>query len=230
MKVNIGPYTSDLVTFRNLERKYEDYRSKQLGIPFFEYEPVTKIDKAVENTVNFLQSLFSPVNRYWNSRKRKIKVHIHDYDVWSADHTLALIIVPVLQKLKEVKHGYPHVDNEDVPEELRFSKEDKEKLEYDGTVDAKHEARWEWVLDEMIWAFEPHRNDEWENQYHHNDEQLEITFKSIPNSKNSELVVNRQKDLSKPAYHVDTDGIAKHNARMDNGRRLFAKYYNGLWD
>lgn len=223
MKVNIGPYTSDLVTFRNLERKYEDYRSKQLGIPFFDYEPVTNIDKAVENTVDFLQSLFSPVNRYWNSRKRKIKVHIHDYDVWGVDHTLALVIVPVLQKLKQNKHGSPFVDDDDVPDHLKSTPK-----ENDWELDDNHHARWDWVLDEMIWAFEQHLDDEWEDQYYHNNDQLEITFKK--DSKNSELVVNRQKDLSKPAYHVDNDGIAKHNARMDNGRRLFAKYYNHLWD
>ena len=58
MKVNIGPYSSDLVTFRNVERKYEAYRAKKLGIPFFDYEPVTKVDKAVENTANFLHHLF----------------------------------------------------------------------------------------------------------------------------------------------------------------------------
>jgi len=205
MKVNIGPYTSDLVTFRNLERKYEAYRAKQLGIPFFDYEPVTKVDKAVENTVDFLHRLFLPVNRYWNSRKRKINVQIHDYDVWGVDQTLAFIIVPVLEKLREKKNGSPSVDPEDAP------------------FEDIHD-RWDWVLDEMIWAFEQHRKGNWEDQYYHNDDQLEITFE------NSELVVNRQRDLSKPAYHVDTDGIAKHNARMDNGRRLFAKYYNGLWD
>ena len=213
MKVNIGPYSSDLVTFRNLERKYEAYRAKKLGIPFFEYEPVTKLDKAIENTVDFLERLFLPVNRYWNSRKRNINVQIHDYDVWGVDETLALIIVPVLKKLREKKNGSPFVDDEDVPEHLTDIHE-----------------RWAWVLDEMIWAFEQDGNDEWENQYYHNVDQLDITFESIPNSKNSELAVNHQKDPSKPAYWVDNDGIAKHNARMDNGRRLFAKYYNGLWD
>jgi hypothetical protein len=213
MKVKIGPYSSDLVTFRNLERKYEAYRAEKLGIPFFEYEPVTKLDKAVENTVDFLERLFRPVNRYNNSRKRKISVQVHDYDVWSADHTLALIIHPVLLKLKETKHGSPSVDDEDVPEHLTDIHE-----------------RWAWVLDEMIWAFEQHRNENWEDQYYHNEDQLEITSKSIPNSRNSELVVNHQKDPNKPAYWIDNDGIAKHNARMDNGRRLFAKYYYGLWD
>jgi hypothetical protein len=216
MKVKIGPYTSNLVNFRNLERKYEAYRAKKLGIPFFSYEPVTKADRAVENTVDFLERLFLPVNRYWNSRKRKINVQIHDYDVWDVEHTLSLIIVPVLHKLREKKNGSPHVDLEDVPEHLRN--------------EGDFHERWEWVLDEMIWAFEQHRNDDWENQYYHNDDQLEITFKKIPDSSNSELLVNYQKDITKAKYWYDQDGAKAHSERMDNGRRLFAKYYNGLWD
>jgi hypothetical protein len=213
MKVNIGPYQSDLVTFRNLERKYEAYRAKKLGIPFFEYEPVTKLDKAFEATAYFLESLFRPVNRFWSSRKRKISVQIHDYDVWGADYTLALVITPVLKKLKEKKHGSPHVDPVDAPEEI-----------------SDIHDRWEWALDEMIWAFEQHCNERWEDQYHHNNDQLDITFEPTSDTKYSKMVVNPQKDPNKPAYWTDNEGIAKHRARMENGRRLFAKYYEALWD
>ena len=211
MKVNIGPYPSDLVTFHNLERKYEAYRANKLGIPSFEYEPATKLDKAVENTVDFLERLFHRVNHY--SRKRKISVQVHDYDVWGADHTLALIIAPVLKKLKEKKHGSPQVDPSDAPEEISDIHE-----------------RWEWVLDEMIWAFEQHCNKRWEDQYHHNNDQLDITFEPTSDTKYSKMVITTQKDPNKPAYWTDNEGITKHRARMDNGRRLFAKYYDGLWD
>ena len=31
-------------------------------------------------------------------------------------------------------------------------------------------------------------------------------------------------------YKMDTEGLNKHRARMDNGLRLFGKYYSGLWD
>jgi len=216
MKVYIGPYSSYLVTFRNLEHKYEAYRAEKLGIPFYSYEPVTKVDKAFGKSVDFLERFFLPVNRYWNSRKRRINVQIHDYDVWGVDHTLALIIVPMLEKLREKKHGSPHVDLDDVPEHLRNEEDFHE--------------RWDWVLDEMIWAFEQHRKENWEDQYCHNVDQLDVTFKSIPNSTNSELLVNRQKDVNKPKYWYDQDGAKAHSDRMDNGRRLFAKYYNCLWD
>lgn len=52
-------------------------------------------------------------------RKRTVKVVVHDYDVWGMDNTIALIVLPLLKRLKEKKQGSPHVDDEDVPERLR---------------------------------------------------------------------------------------------------------------
>jgi hypothetical protein len=45
----------------------------------------------------------------WLSKQynRKIKVKIHDYDVWGMDETLALVILPMLKKLQETKSGAP---------------------------------------------------------------------------------------------------------------------------
>ena len=85
-------------------------------------------------------------------KKRKIKIKIHDYDLWSMDHTLALIILPMLKKLKEVKHGSPWVDDEDVPEEFKSTSAPPKKYEWD--TDDNYHKRWEYILDEMIWAFE----------------------------------------------------------------------------
>mgnify|MGYP003351100966 CR=1 FL=1 len=38
-------------------------------------------------------------------RKRTVKVHIDNYDVWGMDNTIALIALPLLKKLKEKKYG-----------------------------------------------------------------------------------------------------------------------------
>jgi hypothetical protein len=189
-------------------------------------------DKLVLGIFDTLVILTQPINRWSNSRDRKVKVHVDNYDVWGADHTLGMIIAPTLKKLKEIKQGYPHVDNEDVPEELRFTLSEKEKREWDGTVDAKHEARWEWVLDEMIWAFEQHADpNDGEDQYHHNEDQLAVVFTPLEEDpKLSSLTMNYQKDPSKPAYWVDEEGKKKHYQRKANGVRLFGKYYCSLWD
>jgi len=75
-------------------------------------------------------------------------IKIDKWDSWSADHTLAEIILPVLVQLKGNHQGAPYVEPEDVPEFLRPT----HKPEYD--VDNTHFDRWEWVLDEMIYAFD----------------------------------------------------------------------------
>lgn len=100
---------------------------------------------------------------YEKKRKRNIKIRIDKYDTWSMDHTLALIVLPMLKQLKETKHGSPTVDDCDLPENMRTV--NHEEWEGQLTFDfyhAKQPARyandthdkWDWVMDEMIWAFE----------------------------------------------------------------------------
>jgi len=158
-----------------------------------------------------------------SKRKRKVKVRIDYYDTWSADHTLAQIIVPVLKDLKAKKHGSPFVDNEDVPEHLRSTaaRPLTSEEEENGTPDELFHARWEWVMDEMIWAFEQHATDDWEDQYY--------------SSGNDDMRVDASNDNQRVldscrSFKVDVDGRNAHLSRMANGRRLFAKYYQSLWD
>lgn len=90
------------------------------------------------------------IGNYPKKGERRVSVRIDDHDVWSLDATLALIIEPALKKLREVKHGSPYVENEDLPEELRALEEGQDPW----TADKKFHERWDWVLNEMIWAFE----------------------------------------------------------------------------
>jgi len=131
-----------------------------------------------------------------HNKKRKVEVRIDKYDVWSLDHTLALIIAPALKVMRENLLGSPFIDDEDVPEELRRG-EYFSQYQYD--IGPYWHNRWEYVLDEMIFAFENHANIDWEEQFYPDNG---------------------------PADKV---GLEAHMARMANGRRLFAKYYDGLW-
>ena len=81
-------------------------------------------------------------------------------------------IVPMLKQLKGTKRGSPYVYPEDVPANLRPSKQDLIKAaKYPGHVDDKYFARWDWVIDEMIWAFETYDNDweTWELEFYSHD-------------------------------------------------------------
>jgi len=40
------------------------------------------------------------IGPYKEEGVRKENVHIHDYDTWNMDHTLALIALPMLKQLK----------------------------------------------------------------------------------------------------------------------------------
>lgn len=80
------------------------------------------------------------------------QVTIHSWDTWNMDHTLSYIITPMLKQLQETKHGAPNTDDEDVPEKLRSTSAPKKENDWD--TDDNHFRRWDWIINEMIWAFE----------------------------------------------------------------------------
>jgi len=227
MKIDIGPYKSDIIPVYSWERRYESLRSPDKF--FLAQDEYTWYDKLVLGALDKLSNLVRPLNQWSNGRKRKINVRVDDYDVWSADHTLGIIIHPVLVKLKELKHGYPYVDENDIPEELRSVSSDGDKNEEE--IDYLAEARWNWILDEMIWAFGQHGMEDDTVQYYHNRDQLDIIFNPLEDGKPAgTLGFTHQKDPTKPPYFRDVEGLKKHDERKENGRRLFAKYYDNLWD
>ena len=84
-------------------------------------------------------------------------VKIDPWDTWSMDHTLAPIILPMLKQLKATKHGAPYVDLDDRPEEMKAQR----PTDYD--TDEHHFDAWDWVMDEMIYAFDckANKDDVW---------------------------------------------------------------------
>jgi len=101
--------------------------------------------------------------KHFYRKKMKISVKIDPWDTWSMDVTLAHIILPMLKQLKETKHGAPHVDDEDVPEHLRKSAAPPTENDWD--TDDNYFKRWDWVMDEMIFAFESKQNCTWTEKY-----------------------------------------------------------------
>lgn len=153
-------------------------------------------------------------------KDRKIYVHIDRWDTWSMDNTLAYIVLPMLKQLQNSKHGSPFVDDEDVPEELRSTSAPPKESQYD--IDDNHHARWDWVLGEMIFAFESNLDDSWVDQF--STGTSDLGFKKLENGM-SELV-RSPNDTST----YDFEGRKKYQERITNGFRLFGKYYESLWD
>jgi len=154
MYVKIGPYKNWFGPFQ-LAEKILFWKDKE--------------DDAVYDLGEKISETFIDDFLFWidSKKKRTKKVRIDKFDTWSMDRTLAVIILPMLKQLKATNHGAPFVDDKDVPKHLKstsapeLTREEKDC----GATDAFHFERWNWVMDEMIWAFEQIVNDSKEHLY-----------------------------------------------------------------
>lgn len=188
MKVKIQNYPNRLTC-----NTHTNYMTKKYGYVDWDAEQ-TKFENCLEWCDGRLQDFYNIFNWLWfDRRQQKVSIHIDPWDTWSMDCTLAPIITPMLIQLKKTKHSVPYVYPEDVPDKLRPT--------------IMMEDRWDYVLDEMIWAFEQKCRDHWEQNYYgpYTDELFECEW-------------------------TDDKRREKHQQKMSNGFRLFGKYYENLWD
>lgn len=214
MKVTIGPYINLMMS-----NVHTHYMNKTYGyVDWPEYgqkglnnkvEPLK--ERSLRVTEDALQWIYNnTINRFYLERKeRRVQIKIHKYDTWSMDDTLAHIILPMLKQLKDTKHGAPLVDDKDVPKELKSTNAPPKENEWD--TDANHFKRWDYVLDEMIWAFEQKCRYYWEEDYY------------------GPFIRSEEEQLGYFEW-TDDKGRQKHQTRMTNAFKLFGKYYEGLWD
>ena len=169
--------------------------------------------------------------------EREINVVIHGYDTWNMDNTLAYIVLPMLKQLTKTKHGAPWVDPQDVPEALRPDDNEIDAYHFGGMTDDNFFKRWDYVLGEMIYAFEKEvSGDDWESAYFTRDS-TEIEFEPEGPAQ-LRLFPDEQGNMEdhefysmKPTHSkFDKEGYMKESDRIRNGFRLFGKYYQSLWD
>ena len=153
-------------------------------------------------------------------------VKIDRWDTWSMDSTLGMIALPMLKQLQASKHGAPYVDDEDVPEELKSTSAPAKENEWD--TDDNHFKRWDWVMDEMIFAFEHHVNREWEESYRSGN--IDWKSEACAWDENGKATLYRQVDGPNNTYKCDYEGMKVVEDRIRNGFKLFGKYYQNLWD
>lgn len=158
------------------------------------------------------------IGDYKDEGERDISVKIDKWDTWSMDHTLALIVHPMLIQLRDTTNGSPFIVFEDRPEHLIGTVPVRER----GEIDEFHHDAWQWALTEMIHAFDSKINEDWQEQFHSGE--VDRVF------------IEREDGLvewahgPKHTFEVDWEGIKAYQARISNGFRLFGKYYEGLWD
>jgi hypothetical protein len=219
MRVKIGPYKNWIGPLQITEK-----------IPFVSEDTRYKIADWLSETwvTRFLTWIYE-------KRKRKIDIRIDPYDTWSMDNTLAHIILPMLKQLRDTKHGSPIVDDEDLPPHMRYSDPKVDENGWDMGDNWVH-YKWEWVLNEMIWAFEQELNENWEDHFRHGTPNfVEIPVPCVEDGFKIYRHVDASKDCftleqTNPDYWVDYEGMKRYNERIQNGFRLFGKYYQNLWD
>lgn len=160
---------------------------------------------------NFLHKVFGYTN------EQAVYVQIDKWDTWSMDHTLAHIVAPMLVQLRDTTHSFSTVDIEDRPEHLIGT---LPALNSHGPDEFAEQA-WEWVLNEMIFAFESKSKD-WEEQFHSGE--VDRVFKDLENGYIEWL------EGPNHTFKIDMEGMKKYQDRITNGFRLFGKYYENLWD
>jgi hypothetical protein len=165
----------------------------------------------------------------WLDRKKvQIQyVKIDRWDTWSVDIQLGKIVLPMLKQLKATKHGSFYVEDTDVPESLWYTNHETWEKQltfkfYDELDSYPYlEARCDWVLNEIIHSFEAILDTSWQDSYR----------SGTPSFKLKKLENGNSQMIEAPSdYKVDTIGINKEFARIENGFRLFGKYYQNLWD
>jgi hypothetical protein len=135
---------------------------------------------------------------------------------------MSLIALPLLQKLKQHKHGSPSVDDEDVPEGMGLRRTEAPATEHSWDTDANFHDRWEWVLDEIIWAHQ---------QEVLGDPDSEACWQhDVPDACWPFPSQGTKLDRMLDNIKCDEVALAEFTARKQNGFRLFGKYYQSLWD
>jgi hypothetical protein len=224
MKIHIGPYRNWVGPYQIADKIFfwidrrglfadDDPRHER-----WDYKAHDKFGDWLSE-VNWLTNFCNWIE---SKKKRKVKIRIDNYDTWSMDHTLSLIIHPMLVQMKATKHGSPFVDDEDVPEHLRSTAAPpltEEEKNYGGT-DSLHEARWDWILDEMIWAFYQEANEDPDAP----ESPSAYTRKIMDGVPFDESPENR---VSWEKFHEEN---AKFDKRKANAFKLFGRYYRALWD
>ena len=196
MKVYIGPYKNWIGPYQLVDMLFfwQDLYPDDDLAERWDYKLNDKMGKWLAGT--WVNDLCLWIDE---KRSRNVNIRIDRYDTWSMSHTLGLIALPMLKQLKETKHGAPFTDDDDVPDNLKSTNAPPKENDWD--TDAFHFDRWDWIMGEMIWAFEQELDDGADDQFYSAD-----------------------------CTSVDREGLDAWSARKQNGFRLFGKYYQNLWD
>lgn len=215
MKVKIGPYKSWIGPYQIANALFLWPRDDLLSMgdhPGWRVRWAERLGDWLSRDSLGRDSKFTKFCHWLDSkRERQVYVHIDNYDVWNMDHTLSLIIGPMFVKLKQQKQGSGHVDDCDVPEHLRSTSAPPVANDWD--LDDNFHLRYEWLLDEMVWAFTTDHEAARQGFYDHS--QVDETAGLLEQVK---------------SIKIDEQALVNYDKRLQRAYQLFGKYYQTFWD
>jgi hypothetical protein len=228
MKVVIGPYTTWIGPYQIAEKLcwWAKPERDEIGM---KRKPdwVHEFGRWLSENKDGSDSTLTKVCQWIESKRhRQVYVRIDKYDTWGMDHTLAHIILPMLVQLKATKHGAPDVADTDVPKHLWSANAEPKESEHD--TDSNHFKRWDYVLDEMIFAFESKRDGTWQDKYSSGN--IDWTSEPCEWDENGKPKMFTMGHGPKHTYKCDYEGMEVEQKRISKGFKLFGKYYENLWD
>lgn len=158
---------------------------------------------------------------------RKVKVVIHSKDLWSAHVTLAYVIHPVLVKCRNLYNSPTQMTS--FP--ASFLPENFPELSEEEYRPIQEEALRKWIatLDTMIYAFYWIISD---NTFGPHGPEIHKELDEAVR------VAKKDKKLFRSDFRMDCYGpvfdkwkpqLDEHEAKIKEGLRLFAEYYQSLW-
>lgn len=142
-------------------------------------------------------------------RKSKGKWVASRRDVWDLNYTLSPIILAGIVKFKEtiIKSKYSGVPS------LFVKGED---------VTDEDVAEWHSVIDKMIYAFDKtNMPDTRDFKF-----KIEMERKETKTNGSIQIFLKCDNEEERERYY---DALEEHNKKCEEGRMLFAKYYENLW-
>lgn len=157
--------------------------------------------------------------------------HVSSRDLWSLDYTLSHLLVQSMIKFRDAERdGYGFVALEDAPEHLRAEKTDD-------LWDEKAKERYDWMLNEVIFALE-----EVANGNDGSSEFFPATIGSLKIDSLDEKILNPftgemeetfsisfNEAMDELSAEMDWKGYTAYLDRVRNGLTLFGKYYQSFW-
>jgi len=139
------------------------------------------------------------------------KVDIEKWDTYSADHTLSLIIHPLLVKFRDNVLAQGIVPSEFLPTRDVSDLTEEEAAELHARLHVEGSEKWVGILDKMIWSFYQIKT----NYYGEKS-----FFKEVEGN---------PEDPDYNKFDIDKDGLNDYYEKIDEGAQLFGRYYRSLW-